>query len=331
LVRPFGLRDVPLIWKLRSKESRLDLPQTLVSPHSSLQYALQAYLLHGEWGADTYVLDEYEGNSGVLPGFAQVRPRRGRAEWDIVALAPSLDLAPAAQQTWQQLLQYISLAAREQGILRIFGKAIHDSAAEEALRAVDMHVYAHEDVFRCDSSTRFASLPQPDIELDPVRPEDDWGLHHLYNQMTPSSVQLAEGYPSSETGHALNAWMHGAGAQEYVLRDAGGVHGYVSLLVGRKGYGVRVAIHSDYVQRAEGVLLWSLTTLSRYPAQPVYCTMREYEGGSSLLRDYGFDLLTTQTLLVKQLAVRFKEALLRVVPALEQRVEPAQPIPAKSQ
>ena len=319
-MRSFGLQDIPLIWKLQSQEKRLDLPEMWFGPRSSLQSAILGCLFRGEAGADTFVLDRHEEQGVPLSGFAQVRPRRGRAEWDVLALSPSLDLFPAARQTWLLLLQCIAAAAGEQGILRVFAKAVKGSAAEETLRAGDWHAYAHEDIFCCGSSASFARLPRPEVRLEPLRPEDDWGLHHLYIQMTPSSVQLAEGYPASETGHALSA---GVRAQEYVLREASELLGYVSLLGGSTSYGVRIAVHPDAAHRAESLILWSLAMLATRPARPVYCTMRQYESGSSVLHDCGFDLFTTQALLVRQFAVRVKEALFRVAPVREQRVERA--------
>jgi hypothetical protein len=324
-LRSFGLQDIPLIWKLQSEESRLDLPEMLFSPRSSLHHAILGYLFRGEAGADTFVSDRHEGQGAPLSGFAQVRPRRGRAEWDILALAPSLELAPTARQTWVLLLQGIAAAAGEQGILRVFAKAVKGSAAEDLLRAADWRAYAHEDIFCCDSSARFAHLTRPEVILSPIRPEDDWGLHHLYIQITPSSVQLAEGYPASESGHALSAWLPrlgaGVAAQEYVLREEAEIYGYVCLFIGSKGYGLRVAVHPDHAGCAGSLLLWGLGGLATRPARPVYCVMRQYEGSSSLLHDYGFDLFTTQALLVRQFAVRVKEALFRTSPALEQRVE----------
>ena len=326
-MRSFGLQDIPLVWKLQSEESRLDLSETLFSPRSSLQSAILGYLFRGEAGADTFVLDKHEEQGAPLSGFAQMRSRRGRAERDIVSLAPSVDRVPAARQTWSLLLQYLAQAASEQGILRVFAKAVKGSAAEDVLLATDWRGYAHEDIFACDSNAGFARLPRSEATLDPIRAEDDWALHHLYIQMTPSSVQLAEGYPNAEEGRALSAWMRALGsqvrAQEYVLREGAEVHGYVCLIAGSKSYGVRIAVQPDYARRAESLLLWGLGMLATRPAHPVYCLMRQYEGGSNLLRDYGFDLYTTQTLLVRQFAVRVKEALFRTAPAMEQRVERA--------
>lgn len=326
-MRFFGLQDIPLIWKLQSQEKRLDLPEVLFSPRSSLQNAILGYLFRGESGADTFVLDRHKEQGVPLSGFAQVRPRRGRAEWDILTLAPSLELYPTAQQTWLQLLQYIAAAAGEQGILRVFAKTVKGSSAEDVLRAADWHVYAHEDIFCCSSSASFARLPRPEVMLDSLRAEDEWGLHRLYVQITPSSVQLAEGYPASEAGYASSAWMQAFGAeiraQEYVLREGAEICGYVNLLGGSKSYGVRIAVHPDHARRTEALLLYGLAMLSERPARPIYCALRQYESGASLLHDYKFDLFTTQALLVRQFAVRVKEALFRVSPALEQRVERA--------
>jgi hypothetical protein len=70
------------------------------------------------------------------------------------------------------------------------------------------------------------------------------------------------------------------------------------------------------------LLDYGLALLNYYPPYPVYCGVREYQGGVRVpLAQRGFALFSSQCLLVRHILVRVKEAARSLVPALEQRVE----------
>jgi len=323
LTRPFSIQDIVLVQKLQDKGTRFDLPERLIRPRSPLQLALLSYLLHREWGADTCVLAGYS-DQRSLRGFVQVRPRPNRPEWDIICLAPSLESDATASLAWEYLLQYICRAAGEEGVLRLFAKVPENAPATEIFRALDFHPYAHEDLFWHESSAAFRVLQPPTLKLRSWRAEDDWRLHHLYIQVTPANVQIAEGFSSSNAGRAFNPEARRGSEEEHVMEAHGEIRGYLGLSIGTKGYGLRIVLHPGHVDKSEELLLWSLSALKKRPPHPVYCSVRQYEKGmQDPLRNRGFDLLASQVLMVKQLAVRFKEPVHKLVSALEKRVETA--------
>ena len=117
--------------------------------------------------------------------------------------------------------------------------------------------------------------------------------------------------------------QRGAFEREYVWRVDKGVRGYLGLVFGQKGYGLRMVVHPEAMNRGAELLSWGLAALAGYPSRPVYCTVRHYEKEiHSLLQDREFDVLATQALLVKHLVVRVKEPLFKMVPA-KKRVETA--------
>jgi hypothetical protein len=62
--------------------------------------------------------------------------------------------------------------------------------------------------------------------------------------------------------------------------------------------------------------------LNYYPPYPVYCGVREYQGGVRVpLEDRGFKVFSTQCWLVRHTMARVKEPARGLVPALEKRVE----------
>ena len=75
-------------------------------------------------------------------------------------------------------------------------------------------------------------------------------------------------------------------------------------------------------ERAGDLLDYGLALLNYYPPHPVYCGVREYQGGVRVpLSKRGFTLFSSQCLLVRHILARVKEAARGLVPALEQRVE----------
>ncbi len=323
MTRPFSIQDIVLVQKLQDKGTRFDLPERLIRPRSPLQLALLSYLFHREWGADTCVLDG-RGEQRSLRGFVQVRVRPGRSEWDIICLAPPLESGATALLTWECLLQYVCRIAGEQRVLRLFAKVPENASAVDVFRSLDFHPYTHEDIFRHESSMAFRDLQPPALPLRGWRSEDDWGLHHLYVQVTPANVQIAEGVSSSNAGRAFNPEGRRAGEEEYVMEADREIRGYLSLGIGSKGYSLRAVLHPSYLDRSEDLLRWGLAALRKRPARPVYCSVRQYEKAmEGPLRNQGFDVLAKQMLMVRQLAVRFKEPVHKLVSALEKRVETA--------
>jgi hypothetical protein len=82
---------------------------------------------------------------------------------------------------------------------------------------------------------------------------------------------------------------------------------------------VRTLLHSEALDQAEALGQAALSLTTVYPRLPVYFALREFEAGwRHILPELGFKPLTSQTLVVKHLAVRLHKPSPALIPALEQ-------------
>jgi len=100
--------------------------------------------------------------------------------------------------------------------------------------------------------------------------------------------------------------------------------GFSHVLRGRRGSWLRVMTHPEAHEVATEMVDDALGMLSRYPSRPVYCTVRDYQGGMQApLEERGFSLADTHSLLAKHTTVRIGESRRKLLASLEKRVEPA--------
>jgi hypothetical protein len=231
-----------------------------------------------------------------------------------------LDVDKDAAAIWTRLINHAAAVAAQRGIQRVFSCANEDSPEMAALAGAGLNQYTREDIYRLPPD----SHPQV-VAPSGIRPEqsvDQWNINQLYRQVTPRLVRQAESPDGEMTGDRLcgpQGWGQGEG---FCLEDRQGIAGYGYLRSGRVGHWLSVLVHPRAADHAGALLDYGLALLNYYPPYPVYCGVREYQGGiRAPLQDRGFTLFTSQCLLVRHLLVRVKEAARGLVPALEKRVE----------
>lgn len=312
MIKPFDVRDFLLVSKLQSQGMLLNLEEALTQPYSPLLEALLGCLPLQGIGAFTYVCDEIEGGRRMA-GFAQARMRKGSSEADVVYLAPSPPVAEETVAVWCRLLENLCLAAGEQGIQRIFAHLPEDGPEVGAFQQVGFSIYTREDIFRLVQMTSDLSH----LEMRTVRPRqstDDWGLQGLYAAVAPRLVQQTEN-------------LTARGWEGYVMEDKGEVAGYLRIRKGRAGYWLTMLLHPQAYERADELVVQSLSLLAEYPPRPIYCCLPRYQGGlRAPLEAKGFQPFASQCAMIKHTTVRVKEPALKLVPALEKRAEAATPM-----
>jgi len=238
----------------------------------------------------------------------------------VQCLTPRLDADEDAHAVWNRLTNHLVATAGEQGIQRVFACAADGSEEMIALLGAGFNVYTREDVFRLAPRVHLHSARQ-----DAVRPEqstDRWDISRLYRAITPHLVQQAESPVDGTDVECLcgpMAWSEGEGL---VLDGHDGIVGYGHLTSGRVGHWLNILVHSRAYHRAGTLLDYGLALLNHYPPYPVYCAVREYQGGvRALLQERGFDLFSGQCRLVRHTTGRVKEPARGLVPGLEKRVE----------
>ena len=106
----------------------------------------------------------------------------------------------------------------------------------------------------------------------------------------------------------------------YVLEEDGEVVDYLGIGRGQLEHRLRVLRHPSAFGRADGLIEYGLSLLAEYHPLPVCCCVRRYqEGLRASLEAKGFQLIASQAVLVKYIAVRARKPAAKLVPALEKR------------
>lgn len=317
MITPFKLRNIYLLQSLQSDNSVADINYILAEPPTPLRVALQGYFLGARSGVHTYVLRTADHHSG-LHGYVQARARKSSPAWNVTRLAPALDSSEEAATIWYRLLLHLCIVAGEQGIQRLFTRLPAESPAEEVFRQASFSVYAHERVF---SRNGTLGLGKPSVNLHAVDCERQWDIQRLYHRNTPRQVsQVEEAEDLWVDSIPSESFQSSLEQQGYALHSNGKLQGYLCIVTGTYGAWLRMVMPSETQNVAAEMLDHGLSLLK--PGQPVYCAVREYQGGMQvLLEERGFSLLGVHSLLVKHTTVRVKEPSRNLVRALEKRAE----------
>lgn len=329
MITPFGLRHIWLMRELQSSSIELDLKSALLEePTTPLRVALRGYFLKSSAGVFTYVLRASD-RTGSFCGFAQARAHRSGLAWKIVHMAPVLDHFEDAATIWYRLLLHLCIAAGERRVQRLFARLPEGSAAEDVFRQASFVTYCHEQVFRrAPRQENGETWPgkraagQLGLRMQPVQPEDSLDVRRLWCRVTPRPVLQAEGSDDPGGSSSLFEPPLSDAEQSYVVRSHGGeTWGYVCILPRPRGVWLRLMVQPDAGDSVAEMLGHALVALEDHP-RPIYCAVREYEGGmQAALEERGFTPIDTYSLLVKHTTVRVKEPRRKLVPALEKRVE----------
>ncbi len=318
--RWLNLDDLIAVRQLQARGVQLDLERAVLWPHTPLQAALTPHFPSGLISAETIVL--YPNTSRRAIGFLQARGRRGRPEADVVFIAPSLEADDDAVSIWYRLLAECAKEIGGRGGQRLFAQVAGGNGVEEVFRQAGFSVYAREDIYRL---TSWPTNLTKENSLRHQRARDGWTLLRLYAQFTPRPVQIAEGMLSPEgQGGKMGDWWDQSGGSGHILQVENELVGAVRVRRGDAAYWLRFWLHPQAQEQSEQLVRGALSLLWAAPHRPIYCGIREYETGiRDELEAAGFRYLLTRSLLVKHTTVRAKESVLKLMPALEKRPEPA--------
>ena len=324
MIRPFGLRDILTIRRLLARGVAFDLRRLLLSASSPTSAALFGYFTHNQLGTVTCMNDDSDGG---LKGFAQVRPRADRAEWDLAFLAPSLDQHKDASRLWHELLSHLIILGASHDILRIYARSSEDAEVEDVLRGVGFTLVTREEVFSLSFIPAQPPSLNPPTGLRPVEREDRWALSELWRQVVPPLVRQAHG-DSPYWGAGAHRILKGpAPAQEFVWIERGEIAAYLGLSSGPRGHWLDIIVRPEH--RADllphiGYVL-SLTQCSA--SAPLYCPVADNSIGLGwVLRTLKFESHARQVTFVVHTAARVPVRRPIVIPSLEAGIDVGTPV-----
>ena len=318
MTRPFGLRDLGLVWSLRGCGITLDMQRAALWPSRPIGAALSGLLPPGHAGATmTYVCD---GDTTNQRGFIQVLTCPERQEWQVIHLAPWPEgEGTGSSEGWAGALGDLCSLAGAQGALRIRAGVAEGSGGEAAFRQAGFAAYAREAVYRL-------SKPEPRAEagrgLRSLSAVDAWPLLQLMGQVVPPAVQHAEGLALSSPDVPVLARLGANREQGYVLERGTDLGAYVGLSRGAQGAWARILLHPEARGQAVDVVWQAIA--AAVPARALFCAVREYQSGlRGLLEGLGFEFVGVQVWLVKHTARPAECLRHRYAVAHDARVEPA--------
>ena len=321
MITPFGLRHIWLMRQLQGVSLTLDPRSALLEePVTPLRTALRGYFLKSTAGASTYVLRTAD-HGAEWSGFVQARGQKTGWAWNVVRMAPVLDHSEDAATIWYRLLLHLCIAAGERQVQRLFVALPQDSWAEEVFRQASFAVYCHERVF---GLTSVQGRGRPSSRVQPMLPEDRWDVQRLCHRVTPRLVLQAE-EPNDARGGPGPLEIASETEHGHVLRTTHTeLGGYLHVLARPRGTWLRLLVNPEAGDALAEMLDHALALLNERPPQPVYCAVRDYQGGmQAALAERGFVPLEAYSLLVKHTTVHVKEPVRKLVSVLEKRAEVA--------
>ncbi len=318
VIRSFGLRDAFFVRRLQRQGVRLNADQALLCAQSPLWPALSTPVPWHVNGIATYILCAHL-HEQRLEGFVQIRRRGDRAEACLGFVSPDLGM-PEAAEIWRRLLQFSVQKASDNGVLRLYASLPDDTEELSILRDASFSLYAREDVYQLMDVT---GHPEPvGGEMRPLREADNWQLRRLYAQCTPQPVQLAEGALGAEHRLPFLSDVEWANARSYGLLEGQEISGVVQVMSGRDGRLLRLWCDTMDRTRVARLLDWSMAAAGNELPRPLYCAVRDYQGGvRALLEDRNFKHVVRNALLVRHIQRVERVPITSAVPTLEPRAE----------
>jgi hypothetical protein len=299
MIRAFDWRDVGLVKTLADRGVCLDSETGLTEGNHPLQHALVSYLMPMA-GAPTLI---WRADGNHHAAFGQLRHRPGEEH------ARVLFIAPAAQQAlegWQSVIERLIIEAGERRAQNLIAE-VNDRGAEfEALREAGFAIYARQTLWKL--GTDQGEGEGPTVPLRPATRADAIAVHTLYSNVVPRLVQQVEPGPQHiERG--------------YVLQDSGELVAYLDVRRGPQGVWVEPFLHPEADDLAEAVLTTCLRQLPGRSEKPLYLCVRRYQNWlQEVVARVGFEPLGAQAVMVKRLAVRLSEPVLKPLPVVEGQV-----------
>jgi hypothetical protein len=245
-----------------------------------------------------------------------VRFRPHQAAADVSFLAPALEAGRDASNLWFRLLDGASIELAGRGIQRVFANLPESGAEADLFYQSGFTLYAGEEVFRLAQRSEPENKEGiPELRLQRAA---DWpSIQRLFVAVTPQRVRQAEGGIRIAAGMERNC-------QHYVLpgENRGDLAAVLSICSGGEACLLRLVVHPDARDVADGLVRGALAIMDRCPAKPVFCSVRQYEGGvRAALLAAGFERYASRALMVKHTLAWSKTAVPELGPALKATAE----------
>ncbi|MCB9419555.1 MAG: hypothetical protein H6667_07115 [Ardenticatenaceae bacterium] len=312
MIRPFNLRDLPLIRRLSEQGVSLHTESALTNNLNSLREALFS-LVGGDYPTFVWKLD-----TGSAAGFIQLLLDEDEQHARIIYISPNDEVVDSGEQNDDQISnEDLWLPLLDQAVVEIGSRGIHSLVAEVSetgpelpiLRRAGFAIYTRQDIWRLDE---VGCLPEPKLEMVPRRPVDDWDIQLLYGNMVPRLVQLVEPVPPLNRG---GSWL---------LRENGELAAFGHMRNGSIATWLRLFIHPNAEAQADEIVAAMVQIAGSKAARPIYCCVRRYQSWLERpLQDAGFIHWGSQAVMVKHTVHHVPRTLPEAAAVLDPKHVPA--------
>ncbi len=311
MIRPFHLRDLPLVIRLGEQGIILEAETALTSSPHPVRSALVNMIIGGDYA--TYV---WHSETGKDQAFVQIGMEPGSHSARLVCLGASPleeDAGSEAQideDTWLSMLDDLVVVAGQQGAHHLIAEASETGPELPVLRRACFAVYTRQDIWTTQQS------PEGDIpvELRLRQAVNDWDVSVLYSNIVPGLIQSVE--PSPRLDHGQN----------WVLYEEGELAAFIQLNAGRAATWMRLLIHPNARSKPREIIKAAMRIVSPSPKNTLYCSIRRYQSWlQGPLEQAGFTMWGSQAVMIRHIA----QPVEKLAPVTKGVLD-AQPVPGSS-
>jgi len=312
-VRPAQLKDLGAIESLYRQQV-----QETKRPPLKRQFASSRlwFLLNSTFAsilpitsAADYVYVTEDAKRRAIQGFVQAETAAlGPNVWQILNLCLSPELDRLHDGT--ALLDHLFNEGLNRGVTKFIVRVPVDDPIADLFKARGFTAYATEHALLTE---RVAERPAPTLPgWRAMRRDDELGLYLLYVATTPKTVAAVEASNFAEWRRSFQpgSWSaripRRAGQPRFVVERMQ-VVGWMSLVPGGGGRPHSLGL----MAAAQPADLWpalvqrSLAYAAQHQPGPIWCSLRHYdEAGIRLLQREGFEVIASQTLMVRELPLK---------------------------
>lgn len=286
MIRPFSLRDLPLVRRLSDQRICLDAESALTGGNHPLKGALLNMISSTQ--SPTFV---WRAEKGDATGFAQLQiadDLNARLVCLALETPPSEngDMDDLHEANWFSLLDDVVGALGQRGIHSAVAEVDESGPELEVLRKSGFAVYTRQDIWRLQEWMTHETRAR----LRPYGAVDEWDVEWLYANTVPPLIQLVEPSPP----------QHG---DLWVLRDDGELTAFVHVAEGAGAAWLQIFIHPSAFAQAQEIVDAAVDVCHDGDEKVIYCCVRRYQSWlKAALERSGFDLCHSQAVMVKHIS-----------------------------
>lgn len=303
MIRPFDIRDVNMIQRLRPLARTLVYELVAVDGINLLWEAVSSYLTVRRDNALLLVDREKSPGSDAF-GLMHILPEpNGDGAESIQRRAALVLMAPNPEsdelvESWMYLAQAFAQQAANQGINHIIAEPSEYGGEAEALQAAGFVPLIHQDVLKLASVPDSGGMPNLPLGLRNYEKTDEPLVRLLHMKTAPKLTFQAE--ITSDMLRTTQGNGHG-----WVLMHGSEIVAHATLREGRRGYGLQVLFRPKAEDDALPMLQYVLSQVKLGKRGPIYCTLRAYQSWLlPILDELGFSHITSTVLMTRHTAAR---------------------------